>query len=94
MLTGVLNYPPRYQTARAAQRDLAGVCRYLYYAWYLNDGRHRDRRFVWGFLIYLVIVLLQNKTLYGVLGAITNFMRAFPFVILMIAMSPFTKAIV
>ena len=37
---------------------------------------------------------LQNKTLYGVLGAITNFMRAFPFVILMIAMSPFTKAIV
>ena len=35
---------------------------------------------------------LQNKTLYGVLGAITNFMRAFPFVILMIAMSPFTKA--
>ena len=37
---------------------------------------------------------LQNKTLYGVLGGITNFMRAFPFVILMIAMSPFTKAIV
>jgi len=37
---------------------------------------------------------LQNKTLYGILGAITNFMRAFPFVILMIAMSPFTKAIV
>ncbi|MDX1788744.1 MAG: ABC transporter permease, partial [Psychrobacter sp.] len=37
---------------------------------------------------------LQNKTLYGVLGAITNFMRAFPFVILMIAMSPFTQAIV
>lgn len=30
---------------------------------------------------------LQNKTLYGLLGGITNFMRAFPFVILMIAMS-------
>ncbi|GAA0317016.1 methionine ABC transporter permease [Psychrobacter aestuarii] len=37
---------------------------------------------------------LQNKTLYGILGAVTNFMRAFPFVILMIAMSPFTKMIV
>lgn len=37
---------------------------------------------------------LQNKVLYAILGGITNFMRAFPFVILMIAMSPFTKAIV
>lgn len=37
---------------------------------------------------------LQNKVLYGVLGGITNFMRAFPFVILMIAMSPVTKTIV
>ncbi|MGM8887226.1 ABC transporter permease, partial [Psychrobacter sp. 1U2] len=37
---------------------------------------------------------LQNKGLYAILGGITNFMRAFPFVILMIAMSPFTKAIV
>ena len=37
---------------------------------------------------------LQNKTLYAFLGGITNFMRAFPFVILMIAMSPFTKAII
>lgn len=34
---------------------------------------------------------LQNKSLYGVLGGITNFMRAFPFVILMIAMSPLPK---
>lgn len=37
---------------------------------------------------------LQNKVLYGILGAITNFMRAFPFVILMIAMSPLTKTII
>ena len=37
---------------------------------------------------------LQNKTVYAILGGITNFVRAFPFVILMIAMSPFTKAIV
>jgi len=37
---------------------------------------------------------LQNKTAYAILGGITNFVRAFPFVILMIAMSPFTKAIV
>ena len=38
--------------------------------------------------------LLQNKTLYAVLGGFTNFMRAFPFVILMIAMSPFTKTLI
>lgn len=38
--------------------------------------------------------LLQNKPLYAVLGGITNFMRAFPFVILMIAMSPFTKSLI
>lgn len=37
---------------------------------------------------------LQNKTLYALLGGITNFIRAFPFVILMIAMSPFTKTII
>lgn len=37
---------------------------------------------------------LQNKTIYALLGGITNFIRAFPFVILMIAMSPFTKAII
>ena len=38
--------------------------------------------------------LLQNKLLYAVLGGFTNFMRAFPFVILMIAMSPFTKTLI
>lgn len=38
--------------------------------------------------------LLQNKPLYAVLGGVTNFMRAFPFVILMIAMSPFTKSLI
>lgn len=37
---------------------------------------------------------LQNKTLYSMLGNTTNFIRAFPFVILMIAMRPVTKAIV
>ena len=37
---------------------------------------------------------LQNKGLYAILGGITNFMRAFPFVILMIAMIPATRAIV
>ena len=36
----------------------------------------------------------DRQFLYGVLGGVTNFMRAFPFVILMIAMSPLTKAIV
>ncbi len=38
--------------------------------------------------------LLQNRSLYALLGGITNFMRAFPFVILMIAMSPFTKSLI
>lgn len=38
--------------------------------------------------------LLQNKSLYALLGGITNFMRAFPFVVLMIAMSPFTKSLI
>ncbi|WP_019673025.1 methionine ABC transporter permease [Psychrobacter lutiphocae] len=38
--------------------------------------------------------LLENKPLYAVLGGFTNFMRAFPFVILMIAMSPFTKSLI
>lgn len=38
--------------------------------------------------------LLQNKSLYGLLGGITNFMRAFPFVVLMIAMSPLTKSLI
>lgn len=37
---------------------------------------------------------LQNKSMYALLGGITNFIRAFPFVILMIAMSPFTKRII
>lgn len=37
---------------------------------------------------------LQNKVLYGTLGGITNFIRAFPFVILMIALIPITKIIV
>lgn len=38
--------------------------------------------------------LLQNKTFYALLGGVTNFMRAFPFVILMIAMTPFTKSLI
>ncbi|PNK59735.1 methionine ABC transporter permease [Psychrobacter sp. FDAARGOS_221] len=38
--------------------------------------------------------LLENKPLYGVLGGFTNFMRAFPFVILMVAMGPLTKSII
>lgn len=38
--------------------------------------------------------LLQNKPLYAVLGGFTNFMRAFPFVILMVAMGPLTKSII
>lgn len=38
--------------------------------------------------------LLQNRSLYAILGGVTNFMRAFPFVILMIAMSPFTKSLI
>lgn len=38
--------------------------------------------------------LLQNKSFYALLGGITNFMRAFPFVILMIAMTPFTKSLI
>lgn len=38
--------------------------------------------------------LFQNKTIYALLGGITNFMRAFPFVILMIAMTPLTKSLI
>lgn len=38
--------------------------------------------------------LLQNKTVYALLGGVTNFMRAFPFVILMIAMTPLTKQLI
>ena len=38
--------------------------------------------------------LLQNKTFYALLGGVTNFMRAFPFGILMIAMTPFTKSLI
>lgn len=38
--------------------------------------------------------LLQNKSFYALLGGVTNFMRAFPFVILMIAMTPFTKSLI
>ncbi len=38
--------------------------------------------------------LFANKTLYTLLGGFTNFMRAFPFIILMIAMGGITKFIV
>lgn len=38
--------------------------------------------------------LYPNKAFYAVIGNITNFMRAFPFVILMIAMAGITKKIV
>lgn len=38
--------------------------------------------------------LFANKPLYALIGGITNFMRAFPFIILMIAMGGITKAIV
>lgn len=38
--------------------------------------------------------LFANKPLYALIGGITNFMRAFPFIILMIAMGSITKAIV
>lgn len=38
--------------------------------------------------------LFANRPLYAVLGGFTNFMRAFPFIILMIAMGGITKAIV
>lgn len=38
--------------------------------------------------------LFANKSIYGTLGGVTNFMRAFPFIILMIAMGGITKLIV
>lgn len=38
--------------------------------------------------------LFDNKPLYAVLGGVTNFMRAFPFIILMIAMGGITKWLV
>lgn len=38
--------------------------------------------------------LFANKPLYAVLGGFTNFMRAFPFIILMIAMGGITKWLV
>ncbi|WP_165525564.1 methionine ABC transporter permease [Psychrobacter pygoscelis] len=51
---------------------------------------------VFGIFLFLTSdrQFLQNKPLYALLGGITNFIRAFPFVILMIAMSPFTKTII
>lgn len=38
--------------------------------------------------------LFSNKPIYALLGGFTNFMRAFPFIILMIAMGGITKLIV
>lgn len=38
--------------------------------------------------------LFENKSIYALLGGLTNFMRAFPFIILMIAMGGITKMIV
>lgn len=38
--------------------------------------------------------LFNNKKLYALLGGLTNFMRAFPFIILMIAMGGITKFII
>lgn len=51
---------------------------------------------IFGILLFLTSdkQLFQNSPIYVILGGITNFMRAFPFVILMIAMSPLTKLIV
>lgn len=47
-----------------------------------------------GLFLFGTRELYFNKPLYGVIGNITNFMRAFPFVILMIAMAGVTKFIV
>lgn len=38
--------------------------------------------------------LFSNKPIYALLGGVTNFMRAFPFIILMIAMGGITKLII
>ncbi len=53
-----------------------------------------------GFVLSLILVTTQegglkpNKSVYGILDFIINILRSFPFIILMIAIFPFTKFIV
>lgn len=53
-----------------------------------------------GFIIAIILVLTKpkglkpNKTIYSILGFIVNTVRSFPFIILLIALIPFTRFIV
>lgn len=53
-----------------------------------------------GFIIAIILVVTKpkglkpNKTVYGILGFIVNMVRSFPFIILLIALIPFTRFIV
>lgn len=53
-----------------------------------------------GFIIAIILVLTknkglkENKTVYSILGFIVNTVRSFPFIILLIALIPFTRFVV
>lgn len=53
-----------------------------------------------GFIIAIILVITKpkglkaNKTVYNILGFIVNMIRSFPFIILLIAIIPFTRFIV
>ena len=55
---------------------------------------------IFGFIIAIVLVvtdsngLRSNKAIYKCIDAIVNVLRGFPFVILMVAIIPFTRAII
>ena len=53
-----------------------------------------------GFIMAIILVITKpkglkpNKTVYNILGFIVNTVRSFPFIILLVAIRPFTKLIV
>lgn len=55
---------------------------------------------VLGFIMAIILVVTKpkglkpNKTIYSILGFIVNMVRSFPFIILLIALIPFTRLIV
>ena len=53
-----------------------------------------------GFIMAIILIVTKpnglkpNKTIYNILGFIVNIVRSFPFIILLVALIPFTRAIV
>ena len=53
-----------------------------------------------GFILAIILVLTKpkglkpNKTVYSVVGFVVNIVRSFPFIILLVALIPFTRLIV